>query len=470
MIGFTSRARGLSALLVAVLLVAGVVAAAGFGALPFGAGEDTAARTSAEDPAQRTPRPTPAGARTDASPSPSSPSSPSSADPRSDLAAAAEDWALEHTPMPQPGYRIEKLPQLSIRYQPDREVWQAAQPAYEENPTNPLAGRRWGVYQGPLEAVWGPYEASGGEERALLGKIALRPKATWIGDWTASPEEIGDVVREYVANASGGDPDVLVQLSIFRMVPWEHPSCDRAASPGEADAYRRWISNAAAALGEQPAAIILQPDLPFWWCSPNRELTSELIRHAVSAFEAQPNTDVYLDAGDADWSSVPQMGVPRPEQAADLLIANGIADAHGFALGATHYVGTPERIAYGARLVEILADRGIPGKRFVVDTGQNGNGMEWPEVTPVDGNINDNARVCQSVSDRAGCVTLGIPPTAMVADPRWGLPEHLAALAREHVDGYLWFSRSWLRMQADWVGPERGLDMARSTPWPGPPA
>lgn len=389
-----------------------------------------------------------------------------------------------YRPKVRPGHRIAKAEEpppepveepppetdTGVPYRPEQEVWQAAQPAHEENPANPLAGRRWGVYGGPLEAIWAPYQASSGQQRALLEKIARRPKATWLGDWTASAERISGTIREYVAVTTGGDRDVLVQLSIFRMVPWEHAACDRAPSLAEAGSYRRWISNAAAALGDQHTALILQPDLPFWWCAPNRQLTRELIRHAVRAFSAQPNTSVYLDAGDADWSSTPQSGTPRPEQAADMLIANGIAEARGFALGATHYVGTAERIDYGARLVEILAARGVGQKRFVVDTGQNGNPMRWPEVTPVGGSIKDNARICTSPGDRNGCATLGIPPTSRVGDPRWGLPESTAAKARRHVDGYLWFSRSWLRMQADWVGPQRALDMARSTRWPGPPA
>ncbi|WP_408896355.1 glycoside hydrolase family 6 protein [Nocardioides sp. R1-1] len=351
-------------------------------------------------------------------------------------------------------------------YHRDKEVWQRAQPAHQQNPRNPLAERRWGVYRGRLEHTWNAYEAAGGESRQLLGRIALRPKALWLGTWSGSPEQIGSVVEEYVANASGGDRKTLVQLAIFRMDPWEHAVCGRTPSPSAQDAYRRWISNAARALGRQHAAVVLQPDLPFWWCS-NRAVTSALIKHAVRAFAAQPNTSVYLDAGAADWSSTPQVGVPRASQAADLLLANGIEDARGFALNATHYVGTAQSVAYGAELVRILRERGVKGVHFVVDTAQNGNGMTWPEVD-ADGRVNDNARVCGSTSDRRGCVTLGIPPTSRVGDPRWGLSGETARAAKRHVDGFLWFSRPWLHMQANWHGPQRALGMARSTTWPAP--
>ncbi len=345
-------------------------------------------------------------------------------------------------------------------------MWQRAQPAHGQNLRNPLAERRWGVYQGGLEHTWTAYQGAGGTTRQLLSRIALRPKALWLGTWSGSPEQIGGVVRDYVANASGGDRKVLVQLAIFRMDPWEHAVCGRGPSGAAQASYRRWISNAAAALGKQHAAIILQPDLPFWWCA-DRGVTSALIKHAVRAFSAQPNTSVYLDAGAADWSSVPQSGAPRPSQAADLLLANGIEEARGFALNATHYVGTEESVSYGAELVSILRQRGVKGVRFVIDTAQNGNGMTWPEVD-ADGRVNDNARVCGSTSDRRGCVTLGIPPTSRVGDPRWGLSKQATKDAKRYVDGFLWFARPWLHMQANWHGPDRALGMARSTTWSGP--
>lgn len=445
--------RRISAVAVAVVVLGALTACAQSPA-PTQAGSSPTASPSVI----RIPSPTP-------STGPVASETPAATPTQDPLAAAAEAKAQRKA---QRAARSERrAARLQARYQPDREVWQVAQPAHAENPDNPLAGRTWGVYTGDREHTWTAYEAASGETRSLLGRIALRPKALWLGDWSGSPESIGGVVDDYIADASGGDPDVLVQMAIFRMVPWEHAVCDRTPSGGEQDAYRRWITNAARAIGDQHTAVILQPDLPFWWCA-DRSVTSALIRHAVDAFEAQPNTSVYLDAGAADWSSVPQMGAPSAVQAAEMLLANGIERVRGFALNATHYVGTAESVAYGARLVEELAARGVEDVHFVVDTAQNGNGMLWPEVD-ADGAINDNARVCGSVRDRAGCVTLGIPPTSRVGDPRWGLTGDLAAQAREHADGFLWFSRPWLHMQADWHGSERAVGLARSTGWPGPP-
>ncbi|TQK72342.1 glycoside hydrolase family 6 protein [Nocardioides sp. SLBN-35] len=399
---------------------------------------------------------------------------PGPAEPAAAVPTTAPPTTATPTPTPGPPAAEQSktaLPHVQRTQRPyfkDKEVWQKAQPAHLQNLKNPLAERRWGVYKGDLEQTWSAYESAGGDTKRLLGKIALRPKSLWLGDWSGSPEQIGSVVRDYVQNASGGDPKVLVQLAIFRMDPWEHAVCGgRAPSGGAQDTYRRWIANAARALGRQHTAIILQPDLPFWWCS-NRSVTSSLITYAVKTFSAQPNTSVYLDAGAADWSSTPQVGAPRASQAADLLMANGIAHARGFALNATHYVGTEESVAYGAELVRILRERGVKGVHFVVDTAQNGNGMTWPEVEAQGSRVNDNARVCGSTSDRRGCVTLGIPPTSRVGDERWGLSKETGREAKKYVDGFLWFARPWLFMQANWRGADRAIGMARSTGWFAP--
>src|SRR4051812_3300385 len=66
---------------------------------------------------------------------------------------------------------------------PLAEVWQVAETASPENPSNPLAGRRWGVYQGPQDPVSRPYVAATGARKMLLAKIAERPRTKWYGAW-----------------------------------------------------------------------------------------------------------------------------------------------------------------------------------------------------------------------------------------------------------------------------------------------
>ena len=94
-----------------------------------------------------------------------------------------------------------------------------SRPVYDGTPANPLV-REWGVYQGLAEMSWMPYLTAGAEQQALLDKIVQRPKATWFGHWQPDGD-ITDRVRKYIELTTGGDPDVLVQTSIFRMDPWD---------------------------------------------------------------------------------------------------------------------------------------------------------------------------------------------------------------------------------------------------------
>ena len=320
---------------------------------------------------------------------------------------------------------------------------------------NPLKGHRWGVYKGNAELSWPPYAKSRGAERALLAKISERPKAKWFGAWIPNGE-IGKKVDQYIANATKGDPNVLVQMSVFRMVPWEHAACKRLPTPAEQASYRQWIDRAAAAIGRTHVALILQPDGPFALCAPNKSrIPSQLIAYSTRKFSALPNTSVYIDAGASDWPS------NDPKGAADILVAAGIQHARGFATNSTHYATTGHEIHGGTRVVAELNARGYRGKKFVINTSSNGQGFTFNKAR---GSHPDNANVCRTRAERS-CVTLGIPPTTEVTSTRWGNSQLNRAKAANHVDAYLWFGRPWLFMQADPFVKSRALQLARTTPW-----
>ena len=221
---------------------------------------------------------------------------------------------------------------------------------------NPLAGHRWGVYKGAADQAWPPYARSTGTNRALLAKIALRPKAKWFGRWISN----GDItakVRAYIANSTGGDPDVLTQMTMFRMVPWEHEACRRLPTAAEQASYKQWVNRAAAGIGGSRVALILQPDGPFALCAPHgSRLPSRLVGYAARKFSALPRTSVYIDGGVSDWPK------DNPRKAADFLIPAGVRYARGFALNSTHYATTGDNIDFGTRLVAELRRRGVPGK------------------------------------------------------------------------------------------------------------
>ena len=320
---------------------------------------------------------------------------------------------------------------------------------------NPLAGHRWGVYQGYAEMAWAPYENATGKKKKLLAKIALQPKAKWFGAWISN-KDITRKVDEYIANSTGGDPDVLVQLTLFRMVPWEQLTCTRKPTKEEKRSYRTYVRKFANAIGDARAAVVVQPDGPFANCG---AIYSRLIRYAVLQLEDNPRTTTYVEVGSSAWNH------DNPAEAVRLLVRGGIEHARGFHLNTTHYQPTATEVRFGARVVKALAARGIRGKHFTVDTAENGKPFTWEWFwNRYPNGIWNNAPTCQT-RDQDNCVTLGIPPTTNVAAKKWHLPSDVRRLARQYVDGYLWAGRPWLHIQTAPFDMKRALSMARTTPY-----
>ncbi len=331
----------------------------------------------------------------------------------------------------------------------------AAARAASLTPDNPLVGRTWGVYRGPLEHSWGAYRKARGTERTLLARIALRPKSTWFGHWLRT-DRVYKNVRKYVVNSQAGDPEALVQLAVFAIQPWEREACRRLPTRQEKAAYRAWVDKVASALGDAHVALVLQPDAPFALCAPGgSKVPLDLMRYATERFSAQPHVSVYIEAGAADWLR------DDPAEALRILVPAGVASARGFALNSTHYDSTARQVRFAAAISRALADRGMPGKYAVINTAQNGRPFKGYTY---DGPNFDNARACVDRDDRR-CVTLGIPPTTDVADPAWDLEAADAAAAAQYVDGYLWFGRPWLYNQASGWDHQRALTLARTTPF-----
>ncbi len=330
-------------------------------------------------------------------------------------------------------------------------------PADPANPDNPLAGREWGTYRGNSDPAWPPYDDATGETKQQLARIALTPKAKFFGSWI-SDDAIRGKVNDYIENASGGDPDVLVQLTLFRMVPWGREACRREPTEAEQLSYRRYVRRFAAAIGDQPAAVVVQPDGPFARCAP---VYRELLGRAVKQLEEQPNTSAYLEMGSADWF---RDDIRDPVRT---LLQEGIENARGFALNTSHFDSVARQVRFGSRIVDALAERGVPDVHFVIDTSDNGRPFtgEWWHDTHGDDVPLAKSQACQSLAERR-CVTLGPEPTTQVAHESWGLGDTARALAAEHVDGYLWVSRPWLHEQSGPFDLERALDIVATAPYP----
>jgi endoglucanase len=333
----------------------------------------------------------------------------------------------------------------------------AVRPAANPNPSNPLANITWGNYTDSIDPVFNAYNQATGSTRTLLGKIAFKPRVRWFGPWVPD-DKIGTVLRQYIDNVTGGKPNVLVQMAIFRLVPWEGEATRRLPTKAEIASYKTWISNAAQAIGSTHVAMILQPDLPIALKVPHHSHWAQnLVAYAARQFGKLSHTAVYIDVGAADW--------PTVAQAVSLLKASGQSAARGFALDATHYDSTASEIAYGSKVVAALNRAGVRGKHFVIDTADNGKPFTYLQYfAKHPGGDFDNAQTCTS---KAGsrCVTLGIPPTNRVGLARWHLPAADVRLAKKHCDGYLWFGRPWLFEQAGDFVMSRALAVARTSPF-----
>ncbi|UDY25299.1 glycoside hydrolase family 6 protein [Nocardioides sp. Kera G14] len=330
---------------------------------------------------------------------------------------------------------------------------------------NPLAGGPWGVYRGPWNGIYPAYQRAKGTNKALLGKIALRPRVVWFtGNF--STKAIGPAIANTIkAQQAEYGPNTLVQLALFRMWVGGENARGRALTAAQQTAYRQWIDAAVAAIGTARTAIVLEPDLGLAaipnnaWEKRTKDAAVRLglVRYAAQRLATLPRTSVYLDASDSDWLSL-QKVVP-------LLVSAGIQYTRGFALGATHYTSVQANLAYGKAISDKLAASGLADKHFVIDTADNGKPFTWAQnrAGKPSGNF-DNAATCKSRTE-VRCDTLGIPPTANVVDARLHLTASQAQIAQQYADGYLWFGRPWLVNQASPFSLKRSLAVARTTPF-----
>jgi endoglucanase len=320
--------------------------------------------------------------------------------------------------------------------------------------TNPLAGIPWGTYTGPINGLWDDWHSSHGKNKALLAKEALQPLMYWFGAWN-SDGLAESTAQNYIQDVQDGNPNKLVQMAIFRLVPWEKAACNTLPSAQNIASYRNWIVNWAAGIGNARVAMDLQPDLPFEFCVPgHNQYPEEQVSYAAQIFSALPHTTVYIDAGASDWQSVSDI--------VSMLRESGVQYTRGFALGATHYSSIGDEIRYGQQVVRALAADGIPGMHFIIDTAQNGK----PFTTQKYHSEFLAQTVCASKTSEH-CVTLGVPPTYKVAaNPKlYGITAHQASVAAQLCDGYLWFGRPWLNDQNAPFEPARALGLAATTPY-----
>ena len=252
------------------------------------------------------------------------------------------------------------------------------------------------------------------EDAAQLEKIAEQPVADWFGGWV--PDIRAGVDARVAEITTAGALPILVAYDI----PYRDCGQYSAGGQNDPESYRAWIADFAAGIGERPAVVILEPDgLTLTDCLDERQTTErfELLRFATETLEANPGTDVYIDAGHSDWLD--------PAEAARRLGEAGIDRAAGFALNTSNFQLTEDLIPYGVAISDAI---GLGGTHFVLDTSRNGNGP-WES---------DDPESWCNPPDRA----LGEAPTTETAHPL--------------VDAYLWVKRVGESDGACRGGPDAG--------------
>jgi endoglucanase len=297
---------------------------------------------------------------------------------------------------------------------------------------NPFTGAKWWVDpygQAHLRSLRA--QKTDPDLSALLDKIARNGGADWIGEWTPNVE---NWVRKRVALLEkNGDLPFFVAYDIPQR------DCGLYSRGGAAGGkqYREWIAKFARGIGNHKAVVILEPDaLPsLTKClSPDdQQLRTELVKFAVHAFESNPLTWVYIDAGHSAW-------IPAAEMAPRLKAA-GLDEADGFSLNVSNYRSTPDLLAFGKKLSALVG-----GAHFVIDTGRNGNGS-------ADAPIDSEASWCNPPG-RA----LGKPPTTDTGEPL--------------CDAFLWIKKPGESDGECGGGPkagvwwqERAIELAQKAKW-----
>jgi endoglucanase len=229
-----------------------------------------------------------------------------------------------------------------------------------------------GFYVDPnsTPAAWVNSNSGDGRAAAIRSQIAQRPMARWFGNWSG---DISSAVRNYVTAADNADK--LPLLVAYNIPGRDACGGHSGGGAGSVGGYDAWISSFAAAIGNRPAIVILEPDsLGDFNCLSQAQINERtgMLSRAASQFRSKaPNTWAYLDAGNSAWVDANTMA-QRLNQA-------GVSNAHGFALNVSNYLPTGDNANYGNRVSSGLQSRFGYSKPFVIDTSRNGNGAngEW---------------------------------------------------------------------------------------------
>lgn len=215
------------------------------------------------------------------------------------------------------------------------------------------------LYQGG--DVWRAYRhASDDATRRLLYQIAATPTAIWLGGSASDGRAVAKIETEAVA-----------QHTTPQFVLYAIPDRDCGGYAGGGldgpVAYEQWIQEIRAGIAGRPTVVIVEPDAIGMSCLDPAQRTARIamLRYAISTLAADPQTWVYIHAGSSRL---------LPENFVNTLVDVGVGSGRGLAINISGYGSTEDEMQYGDELVSELAERGVPGMHYVIDTSRNGLG------------------------------------------------------------------------------------------------
>lgn len=237
----------------------------------------------------------------------------------------------------------------------------AGQPSARPRSASPLAGVRF--YIDPDTSVSRQiqqWRTSRAADAALLQRwIASQPQARGFGGWEG--DKVSQWVNRYVSQAAqDGSMPVLIAYNI----PIRDVGGYSKGGAASAQAYRTWIRQFAAGIGQHKAVVILEPDAlvhTVYLKGEQKEERFALLADAVDVLSALPHTLTYIDAGNI-------LG-PPPAELAAMLKRVGVAKVQGFSLNVANYQATEVLRPYAEAV-----SKNAGGAHWVIDSGRNGLG------------------------------------------------------------------------------------------------
>jgi cellulose 1,4-beta-cellobiosidase len=267
---------------------------------------------------------------------------------------------------------------------------------------NPFEGARF--YVNP--AYGAQVEAAAGTVSGDVGERVRRAKAFPTAIWLSSISLVRDASR--YLDAARAEQDKLGQPVVTVLVLYDLPDrdCSAKASAGELPLgegegrYRSEVVDPLAAQlrahSGQRVVVVLEPDslpniatnLDIGTCRAAEPAYRESIAYAVRTL-AMPHVSLYLDAAHAGWLGWDGNRTKIARIYREVLDhAGGVGLIRGFSTNVSNFNTLadgdgkrlepsdpcPDELTYVQKMSASLAEVGIAGKGFLVDTGRNGRG------------------------------------------------------------------------------------------------